>query len=72
MTADDIREVQAAIRAIRAALGEDTATFGRRFCRSGRTVEDWEQGRRVPDPLCRRDLIVLAASLAVSENKTLT
>ena len=39
------------VRATRAALGEDTATFGARWHRSGRTVEDWEQGRRRPDPV---------------------
>lgn len=38
-----------AIKRLRRALKEDTATFGARFLRSGRTVEDWEQGRRRPD-----------------------
>jgi DNA-binding transcriptional regulator YiaG len=37
------------VRALRAALGEDTATFAARWRRSKRTVEDWEQGRRRPD-----------------------
>jgi DNA-binding transcriptional regulator YiaG len=54
MTAD-------AIRALRRALDEDVETFGRRFARSGRTVENWEQGRRVPDPLAQRELARLAA-----------
>ena len=44
------------VRAARAALGEDTATFGARWHRSGRTVEDWEQGRRRPDPLVLEQL----------------
>lgn len=39
------------VRTLRAALGEDTATFGARWHRSGRTVEGWEQGVRRPDPL---------------------
>ena len=47
------------IQAIRHSLGESTATFGARFQRSGRAVEDWEQGRRYPDPL----VITLLASL---------
>ena len=36
------------IRVLRAALGDNTATFGARFCVSGRTVEGWEQGRHAP------------------------
>ena len=36
------------IQALRYALGESTATFGKRFERSGRTVEDWEQAHRQP------------------------
>jgi putative transcriptional regulator len=49
-----------AIRALRRTLGEDVETFGARFARSGRTVENWEQGRRAPDPLARRELERLA------------
>lgn len=37
------------IRALRADLQEDTEAFGRRWQKSKRTVENWEQGRRVPD-----------------------
>jgi DNA-binding transcriptional regulator YiaG len=37
------------IKALRAATGETAEVFGARFGRSGRTVEDWEQGRRRPD-----------------------
>lgn len=36
---------------VRLQLGESVEQFGARFGRSGRTVEDWEQGRRNPDPL---------------------
>jgi DNA-binding transcriptional regulator YiaG len=39
------------VRTLRTALKEDTATFGARWRRSGRTVETWEQGSRRPDPL---------------------
>jgi DNA-binding transcriptional regulator YiaG len=49
------------VRAIRAALQEDTATFAARWHRSGRTVEDWEQGRRRPDPLALEGMRALAA-----------
>jgi DNA-binding transcriptional regulator YiaG len=42
------------IQQIRARLKETTAVFGARFGRSGRTVEDWEQGRRTPDVLALR------------------
>ncbi len=42
---------RARIKALRHTLKEDVATFGARFARSGRTVEDWELGRRRPDPL---------------------
>lgn len=49
------------VRALRAALGEDTATFAARWHRSGRTVEDWEQGRRQPDPLAVEGMRALAA-----------
>src|SRR5690554_6178293 len=54
------------IKSIRAALGENTAQFGRRFARSGRTVEDWEQGRRQPDPL----VITLLEALEEKINKS--
>ena len=39
------------IQALRQSLCENAKEFGMRFHRSGRTVEDWEQGRCVPDPL---------------------
>jgi len=49
------------VRALRAALDEDTATFAARWKRSARTVEDWEQGRRQPDPLALDGIRALAA-----------
>lgn len=49
------------VRALRAKLGEDTATFAARWHRSARTVEDWEQGRRQPDPLAIEGMRALAA-----------
>jgi DNA-binding transcriptional regulator YiaG len=48
------------VRALRALLEEDTATFAARWHRSGRTVEDWEQGRRRPDPLALAGIRELA------------
>jgi DNA-binding transcriptional regulator YiaG len=39
------------IQRLRQTLQETTEQFGARFERSGRTVEQWEQGRRTPDPL---------------------
>jgi len=41
---------------LRDYLDENVDTFGARFLRSGRTVEDWEQDRRTPDPLVIRML----------------
>jgi DNA-binding transcriptional regulator YiaG len=49
------------VRALRTALGENTATFGARWHRSGRTVETWEQGKRQPDPLVLDGMRALAA-----------
>jgi transcriptional regulator with XRE-family HTH domain len=37
------------VRALRTALDETTARFAKRWHRSGRTIEDWEQGRSEPD-----------------------
>jgi DNA-binding transcriptional regulator YiaG len=51
------------IQALRRALGEDVDTFGRRFLKSGRTVENWEQGHRTPDALAQRELQRLARRL---------
>lgn len=49
------------IRALRAALGENTATFGARWQKTGRAVENWEQGRRIPDPFVLAAIRALAA-----------
>jgi len=48
------------VRALRGALQEDTATFGARWRRSGRTVENWEQGRKAPDPYVLEGIRALA------------
>lgn len=54
----------AAIRALRRGLGEPVTTFGRRFGRSGRTVEDWEQdGRSQPDVFVQRAMTRVARAL---------
>lgn len=53
------------IKAIRLAAGENTEDFGKRFARSGRTVEDWEQGRRNPDPLA----ISILVKIEVAQQK---
>lgn len=58
------------VRALRAVLQENTATFGARFRRSGRTVEQWEQGRRQPDPLALDGMRALAASMQKTSKKT--
>ena len=42
------------IRDLRSELGESTTAFGARFARGFRAVEEWEQGRRKPDPLVTR------------------
>jgi len=57
------------VRALRAALEEDTATFAARWHRSRRTVEDWEQGRRRPDPLALDGMRALAARRKKSESR---
>lgn len=44
------------IRALRARLKDTVDKFGKRLGRSGRTVEDWEQGRRQPDVLAVREM----------------
>lgn len=36
------------VRALRKKMGLNTVEFGKRVGVSGRTVEDWEQGRRNP------------------------
>jgi DNA-binding transcriptional regulator YiaG len=51
------------VRALRAKLGENTATFGARWRRAGRTVETWEQGARQPDPLVLDGIRALAKAV---------
>lgn len=58
------------IKSIRAALGENTAEFARRFARSPRTIENWEQGRRRPDPLAILLLEGLLKKIEKSKIKT--
>lgn len=53
------------IRRLRGALSETVEAFGGRFGRSGRTVEDWEQGRRRPD------VMVLLAMQALARRRKL-
>lgn len=48
------------VRALRAALEEDTATFGQRWHKSGRTVENWEQDRGKPDAFVLEAIRTLA------------
>jgi DNA-binding transcriptional regulator YiaG len=64
-------DVPTLIRELRAQLGEDVATFGARWHRSGRTVENWEQGRP-PDALALDGIRKLAArrSTNTSTKKT--
>jgi DNA-binding transcriptional regulator YiaG len=57
------------IRALRAALDEDAATFAARWHRSGRTVEGWEQGLRRPDPLVLDGMRKLAARLKAARQR---
>ena len=49
------------VRALRAGLEEDTATFAARWRRSARTIENWEQGRGVPDAFTLDGIRQLAA-----------
>lgn len=49
------------ITELRKAMQENTRDFGRHFGRSGRTVEDWVQGRSQPDLLCEQLLDSLKA-----------
>lgn len=49
------------IKALRAALDEDTETFAARWLKSSRTIEGWEQGRRQPDAFTVASLRALAA-----------
>lgn len=55
------------IAALRRRLGENVSTFGARFFRSGRTVEDWESGRRRPDKLVRLTMNGLENAVALAK-----
>lgn len=57
------------IKALRNTLGESTDDFGKRFARSGRTVEDWEQGRRNPDPLILSMLAQISPKKKVKKSR---
>jgi putative transcriptional regulator len=48
------------VRRVRAQLGLSQAAFARRFGLSTRTVQEWEQGRAVPDQPARVLLKVIA------------
>lgn len=50
------------VRDLRHALAENVGAFGARFDVSGRTVEDWEQGRRTPFGVTRRLIVRLLQS----------
>ena len=56
--------IAARIKAARKACHEDVHTFGLRFYRSGRSVEAWESGRRVPEPLVLIRLEALEKKIA--------
>ena len=56
------------IQGLRHALSENVAKFGKRFIRSGRTAEEWEQGRRNPDPLILAQLAKLRRRIHKSED----
>lgn len=51
------------VREVRKARNETPAQFGQHFGRSARTVEDWEQGRRLLDVPCQAILDRLEADL---------
>jgi len=55
------------VRALRQALEENTATFGARWRRSSRTIEDWEQGRTRPDAFVLEAIRALAARRGVKK-----
>lgn len=58
------------IKRLRSDLTENATTFGARFHRSGRTVEDWEQGRRTPDALALERMHGLRKKLDRAKNKS--
>ena len=48
------------VRAIRKKIGLSQAEFATRFAIGPRALQDWEQGRRVPDTTVRAYLTVIA------------
>lgn len=58
------------VRALRAALQENTATFGQRWRKSGRTIEGWEQGLRQPDAFVLEAMRQLAARMNGKRKKS--
>ncbi len=57
------------IKALRAETGQNAEKFGQRFSKSGRTVENWEQGRNRPDSLAERMLWKLRKRLEYEARK---
>jgi len=56
------------IRNLRGILQENTTTFGARWFVSGRTVEDWEQGRRKPQAFVLDAIRKLAARTKIRKS----
>lgn len=48
------------VRAVRAATGLSRTEFARRYALDARALQDWEQGRRLPDRAARAYLKVIA------------
>jgi putative transcriptional regulator len=48
------------VKRIRTKAGMSQAEFARAFCINPRTLQEWEQGRRKPDPTTRAYLAVIA------------
>jgi putative transcriptional regulator len=59
------------IRAIRGRLGLSQESFALRFGLAPRTVQEWEQGRRVPEGPARTLLLVIAREPAAVERALL-
>ena len=58
---DTIRDMKPeAIKRLRQAIGETQSVFAKRFARSVRSVENWEQGVCCPDAFVLRELLRLA------------
>lgn len=64
-----------ALRQLRERLGLSQAAFAERFHRNLRTLQDWEQARRVPEDIARTYLRVIehspdAVAAALNETET--